>query len=113
MKKLLLVALLVVPSMAWGNMNCKSIYDGAYKLMMIRQSGVPMYVVLEAMDRVMEEDKKRKNPNEYEVEHKFTYEAVEMAYRMPNMAFMESAAHTMAVEFANVQYLKCTRLNRK
>lgn len=117
MKRLLFLALLgaqslSAPSLAAG-LNCKSIYDGAYKVMMLRQSGVPVHVLLDAFEKEADKDRKTKRPEEYELDHHFAYEALEAAYDMPHIGFFHDAAHQLAVEFANQQYIKCMRINRQ
>lgn len=113
MKRLLLIALLIAPSLAVAELNCKSIYEGAYKLMMMRQSGVPLPVILDAFDKEAAKDRQTMRPEQYERDHEFSYEAIEAAYSVPNIGFFHDAAHQLAVEFANQQYIKCMRINRK
>lgn len=117
MKRLLFLALLgaqslAAPSLA-AELNCKSIYDGAYKVMMLRQSGVPAHVLLDAFEKEAAKDRQTMRPEQYERDHEFSYEAIEAAYSVPNIGFFHDAAHQLAVEFANQQYIKCMRINRQ
>lgn len=110
---------LMLPLVASANQymgNCKKQYDDSYKLMMIRQQNVPMHVMIEAVENQKPEDYDILTDSEltlfYEAKEE-TIKLIERAYIMPNMGFMDSAAHQMAVEFANHQYLRCTRAKRK
>lgn len=118
MKKLLL-ALLMLPVVALANPfmgDCKSQYESVYKLMMARQQGVPMHKMIDRVNEQMPEDYTIRNDTDVTNFWKAKEEIrkiIERAYTMPNFGFMESAAHTMAAEFANHQYLRCTRAKRK
>lgn len=118
MKKLLF-ALLMVPVVAWANPfmgSCKSQYEATYKLMMARQNGVSLPDMIHAVESQKPEDFDILTDSEltlfYEAKDE-TIRIVERIYTMPNFGFMKSAAHTMAAEFANHQYLRCTRAKRK
>lgn len=118
MKKLLL-ALLLLPVVAWANPfmgDCKSQYESVYKIMMARQQGVPMHKMIDLVNKQMPEDYTIRNDTDVTNFWKAKEEIrkiIEKAYTMPNFGFMDSAAHTMAAEFANRHYLKCIRDKRK
>lgn len=118
MKKVLFF-FLMLPLVASANPymgSCKTQYEATYKLMMLRQQGVPMYKLIEEIDNQKPEDYDVLTNSEltlfYEAKDE-TIRIVERIYTMPNLGFMESAAHTMAAEFANRQYILCTRAKRK
>ncbi|WP_334109083.1 hypothetical protein [Methylobacillus sp.] len=118
MKKLLLLLIFPVTAMANPFMgDCKSQYNDAYQVMMVRQSGVPMHVFVDVIEKQepREEDQVVTSANvaDFLEAKRESIKIIERAYTMPNFGFMESAAHTMAVEFANHQYMRCTRANRK
>lgn len=117
--KPLFFLLFFIPSLALANPymgSCKSQYEATYKLMMARQSGVPLPDMLQAVESQKPEDFDILTDSElalfYEAKDE-TIRIVERIYSMPNFGFMKSAAHTMAAEFANHQYLRCTRDKRK
>lgn len=118
MKKLLLLLIFPVTAMANPFLgDCKTRYNDAYKVMMIRQSGVPMYELVDAIEKQepREEDQVVTSANvaDFLEAKRETIKLIERAYTMPNFGFMDSAAHNMAVEFANQHYLRCTRAQRK
>lgn len=117
MKKLLL--LMLFPATAMANpfmVDCKTQYDIAYKIMMLRQSGIPMYELVDAVEAHASDERDITTgavPLDLLEAKRMVITFTERAYAMPNFGFMESAAHTMAAEFANRQYLRCTRAQRK
>lgn len=113
MKKLFLALLIFSPSVALAKTDCVKMYDLAYNVMMVRQSNAPMHQIMIGLEGLEEEDPRLKTTDEgrwfmAEIRH-----MVERAYMMPNFGFMESAAHNMAAELANRQYMRCTRAKRK
>lgn len=118
MKKVLFF-FLMLPLVAFANPymgDCKTQYNDAYNVMMLRQSGTPMFKLIDSIEALPPEENDILTNSELTEFYKAKEESikiVERAYTMPNFGFMESAAHTMAVEFANHQYLRCTRAKRK
>lgn len=117
MKKLLLLLILPVTAMANPIMgDCKTQYDVAYKVMMMRQSGIPMHELVDAIEAHASDERDIATgavPPDLLEAKRVVSTLVERAYTMPNFGFMESAAHNMAVEFANQHYLRCTRAQRR
>lgn len=117
--KPILFLLFFIPSLALANPfmgDCKSQYEAVYKLMMARQQGVPMHRMIDWVNKQRPEDYTVRNDTDVTNFWKAKEEIrkiIERAYTIPNFGFMESAAHTMAAEFANNHYLRCTRAKRK
>lgn len=117
MKNILLL-LLLTPALAIANPflgSCKSQYEESYNLMMARQGGVPLPKMMEAVESIKMEDYNIWRGSQlmefYEAQEELT-RLVERLYRYPVVSFSPTAAHTVATEFANQQYLRCMRAKR-
>lgn len=113
------VVVLAARSPAFANPylgSCETQYDATYKLMMARQSGVPMPTIVHRVESQKPEDYDILTDSEltlfYEAKDE-TMRIVERVYTVPSFGFMESAAHAMATEVANQQYIRCMRAKRR
>lgn len=118
MKNILLL-LLLTPALAFANPflgSCKSQYDEAYSLMIARQGGVPLPKMMEAVESIKMEDYNIAFDSQLTLFYEAKEESIrliERIYSVPDVSFSPEVTHTVAVEFANQQYLRCMRAKKR
>ncbi len=117
--KNILFLLLLTPALAFANPflgSCKTQYDGAYNLMIARQGGVPLPKMMEVAESIKMEDYSIMTGSELTLFYEAKEESIrliERLYTVPDVSFSPEVTHTVAVEFANRQYLRCMRAKNR
>lgn len=117
--KNILFLLLLTPALALANPflgSCKSQYDEAYSLMIARQGGVPLPKMMEAVEPIKVEDYNIMFDSELTLFYEALEEStrlIERLYSVPDVSFSPEVTRTVAIEFANRQYLRCMKAKRR